>query len=72
MFSLRGERLINPKGSESLLLPRSGHATAIMVNFAHLFILEHSDHHQNLISYSLYHPRPLHKISAKSIHSFFE
>ena len=43
----------NPKGSGSLPAPRS--ATAIMF-FAHLLILEDPDHHQILISSSLYHP----------------
>ena len=38
--------------------------------FAHLLILEYSDHHQNLISSSLYYPGPLHKISYKSVHNF--
>ena len=32
--------------------------------FAHLLILEYPDHHQNLISSSLYYPRPLHKITS--------
>ena len=40
-----------------------------MVFFAHLLILEHPDHHQNLISSSLYYPGPLHKISSQSIHN---
>ena len=35
--------------------------TAIMVFFAHILILEYPDHHQNLISSSLYYPGPLHK-----------
>ena len=38
--------------------------------FAHLLILEYPDHHQNLISSSLYYPRPLHKISSQSVHNF--
>ena len=38
--------------------------------FAHLLILEYSDHHQNLISSSLYHPGPLHKISLQSVDNF--
>ena len=40
------------------------------VFFAHLLILEYSDHHQNLISSSLYYPGPLHKISLQSVHNF--
>ena len=50
--------------------PRSDHATANMVFFAHLPILEDLNHHQNLISSSLYHPGPLHNISSKSVHNF--
>ena len=37
--------------------------------FAHLLILEYPDHHQNLISSSLYYPGPLHKISSQSDHN---
>ena len=59
----------NPKGSGSLPAPRSDHATAIMVFFAHLLILEDLDHHQTLISSSLYYPGPTHKISSESIHN---
>ena len=70
MLSLGGERL-TPKGSGSLPAPRSVHATAILVLFAHLLILEGLEHHQNVISSSLYHPGPLHKISSKSIHNVF-
>ena len=51
------------KGFGSLPAPGSGYATAIMVFFAHLLILEYSDHHQNLIRSSLYYPGPLRKIS---------
>ena len=47
-----------PKGSGSLPEPRSGHSTAILVYFAHLLILEDLDHHQNLISSSLFYPGP--------------
>ena len=32
----------------------------------HLLTLEYLDHHQNLISSSLYYPGPLHKISSQS------
>ena len=38
--------------------------------FAPLLILEYPDHHQNLISSSLYYPGPLHKISSQSVHNF--
>ena len=38
--------------------------------FAHLLILQYPDHHQNLISSSLYYPGPLHKISSQFVHNF--
>ena len=38
--------------------------------FAHLLILQYPDHHQNLISSSLYYSGPVHKISSKSVHNF--
>ena len=38
--------------------------------FAHLLILQYPDHHQNLISSSLYYSGPVHKISAQSVHNF--
>ena len=38
--------------------------------FAHLLILQHPDHHQNLISSSLYYSGPVHKISSQSVHNF--
>ena len=37
--------------------------------FAHLLILQYPDHHQNLISSSLYYSGPLHKISPQSVHN---
>ena len=40
------------------------------VFFAHLLILQYPDHHQNLISSSLYYSGPLHKISSQSVHNF--
>ena len=58
----------NPTGSGSLPAPRSGHATAI-IYFAYLIILEDTYHQQNVIISSLYHPRPLHKISSQSVHT---
>ena len=81
MLSLGGERLPPPpppppkkkkkKKFGSLPAPRSGYATTIMFFFvAHLLILECPDHHQNLISSSLYYPGPLHKISSQSVHDF--
>ena len=38
--------------------------------FAHLLILQYPDHHQNLISSSLYYSGPVHKISSPSVHNF--
>ena len=40
------------------------------VFFVHLLILQYPDHHQNLISSSLYYSRPVHKISSQSVHNF--
>ena len=39
--------------------------------FPHVLILEYPDHHQNLISSSLYYPGSLHKILSQSVHNFF-
>ena len=38
--------------------------------FAHLLILQYPDHHQNLISSSLYYSGPLDKISFQSVYNF--
>ena len=38
--------------------------------FAHLLILQYPDHHENLISSSLYYSGPVHKISSQSVHNF--
>ena len=55
----------------SLPAPRPGYATTITVCFfAHLLILQYKDHHQNLISSSLYYSGPVHKISSQSVHNF--
>ena len=59
------------KGSGSLPAPRSGYATTSMVFFYHLLILQYPDHHQNLISSSLYYSGPVHKISPQSVHKCF-
>ena len=40
------------------------------VFFAHLLILQYPDHHQNLISSSLYYSGTVHKISSQSVHNF--
>ena len=82
MLSLGGERLSPPSPTPPpppkkktkrfwiLPAPRSGYATTIMVFFfAHLLIWEYPDHHQNVISSSLYCPGPLRKISSQSIHN---
>ena len=48
------------------------YASAFIVCFVHLvqlLIFEDPDHHQNLISSSLYHPGPLHKISSQSVYN---
>ena len=37
---------------------------------AHILILEYPDHHQNVISSSLYYPGLFHKISSKFVHNF--
>ena len=37
--------------------------------FAYLLILQYPDHHQNLISSSLYYSGPVHKISSQSVHN---
>ena len=68
MLSLGGERL-TPKVRDHY------HHGLVMIHlllmycFAHLLILEDLDHHQNLISSKLYHPKPLHKISSKFVHN---
>ena len=36
---------------------------------AHLLILQYPDHHQNLLSFSLYYSGPIHKISSQSVHN---
>ena len=55
----------------SLPAPRSGYIPLLcMFCFAHLLILEYSDHHQNLISSSLYYPGPRPEISSQSVHNF--
>ena len=37
--------------------------------FAHLLILQYADHHQNLISSSLYYSGPVHKTSSQSVYN---
>ena len=77
MLSLGCERLPTPlkkkkkkkKGSGSLPSPRVCYHYYGGF-FAHLLILQYPDHHQNLISSSLYYSGPVHKISSQSVHNF--
>ena len=78
---LGGEKLTPPPPSPPLnnnnkkkVLDHYLHHNLVMLPLlwcflAHLLILEYSDHHQNLISSSLYYPGQLHKISLQSIHN---
>ena len=75
MLNLGCERLptpLNLKGSGSLPSPIyiwvCYHYYGVC--FAHLLILQYPDHHQNLISSSLYYSGPVHKISSRSVHNF--
>ena len=75
MLSLGGERLPPPPSKKKKVLDRYLHHDLGMLQpllcfFAHVLILEYPDHHQNLISSSLYYPGPLHKISSQSVHNF--
>ena len=74
MLSLGGERLPPPPKKKRVLDHYLHHDLGmpplLWSFFAHLLILEYPDHHQNLISSSLYYPGPLHKISSQSIHNF--
>ena len=70
MLSLGGEKL-TPKALDHYLYHDLDMLPLLWWGFfAHLLILEYPDHHQNLISSSLYCPGPLHKISSKSVHNF--
>ena len=68
MLSFGGERL-TPKAL-NLYLHHDLGMQELWYFYAHLLILEYSDHHQNLISSSLYYPGPLSKISSQSVHTF--
>ena len=78
MLSLGGERLPPPpppKKKKKKVLDHYLHHDLGMLPllscfFAHLLILEYPDHHQNLISSSLYYPGPRPKISSQSVHNF--
>ena len=75
MLSLGGERLPPTppppkKNLDHYLHHDLGMPPLLWWFFAHLLILEYPDHHQNLISSSLYYPGPLHRISSQSVRNF--
>ena len=76
MLSLGCERLPTPlKKKKKKVLDHYLHHDLGMLPllrcfFAHLLILQYPDHHQNLISSSLYYSGPVHKISSESVHNF--
>ena len=69
MLSLGGKRR-TPKVLDHNLYHDLGILPLLWCFFAHLLILEYPDHHQNLISFSLYYPGPFHKLSSQSVHNF--
>ena len=78
MLRLGGERLPptppqkkkKKKGLDHYLHHELGMLPLLWCFFAHLLILEYLDHHQNLISSSLYYPGRLHIISSQSVLTF--
>ena len=76
MLSLGCERLPTPlkkkkkKKKDHYLHHDLGMLPLLRCFFAHLLILQYPDHHQNLISSSLYYSGPVHKISSQSVHNF--
>ena len=73
MLSLGGERLSptpHKKVLDHYLHHDLGMLRLLWCFCAHLLILEYPDHHQNLISSSMYYPGPLHKISSQSVQNF--
>ena len=78
MLSLGCERLPTPlkkKINKKMVLDHYLHhdlgiLPLLWCCFAHLLILQYPDHHQNLISSSLYYSGPVHKISSQSVHNF--
>ena len=77
MLSLGCERLPIPlkkkkkkKVLDHYLHPDLGMLPLLRCFFAHLLIIQNPDHHQNLISSSLYYSGPVHKISSQSVHNF--
>ena len=78
MLSLGCERLPTPlkKKKKKKILDHYLHHDLGMLPllrcfFVHLLILQYPDHHQKLISSSLYYSGPVHKISSQSVHNFF-
>ena len=67
MLSSGGERL-TPKVLDHYLHHDLGMLPLLWCFVAHLLILEYPDHHQNLISSSLYYPGQLHDISSQFVH----
>ena len=74
MLSLGCERLPTPLKKKNVLDHYLHHDLGMLpllrCFFAHLLILQYPDHHQNLISSSLYYSGPVHKISCQSVHNF--
>ena len=74
MLSLGCERLPTPLKKKKVLDHYLHHDLGVLpllrCLFAHLLILQYPDHHQNLISFSLYYSGPVHKISSQSVHNF--
>ena len=74
MLSLGCERLPTPLKKKKVLDHCLHHDLGMLpllrCFFAHLLILQYPDHHQNLISSSLYYSGPVHKISSQSVHNF--
>ena len=75
ILSRGGERLFPPppkkKGLNHYLHHDLGMPPLLWWIFAHLLILEYPDHHQNLISSSLYYPGPLRKFSSNPFITFW-
>ena len=74
MLSLGYERLPTPLKKKKVLDHYLHHYLGMLpllwCFLAHLLILQYPDHHQNLISSSLYYSGPVHKISSQSAHKF--
>ena len=73
MLNLGCERLPTPPEKKVLdhyLHHDLGMLPLLWCFFAHLLILKYPDHHQTLISSSLYYSGPVHKISSQSVHNF--